>query len=74
MNCPFAIDPLVRDLDGETSALRAAGPLMRVDLLGVPAWAVTGQDEARRSAIRAWSRTSAGGASGGQVRSPASGR
>lgn len=48
MNCPFAIDPLVRDLDGETSALRAAGPLARVDLLGVPVWAVTGQDEARR--------------------------
>ncbi|MEB3367467.1 cytochrome P450 [Saccharopolyspora mangrovi] len=48
MHCPFAIDPLVRDIDGETSALRAAGRLARVDLLGVPVWAVTGQGEARR--------------------------
>ncbi|RRO16693.1 cytochrome P450 [Saccharopolyspora rhizosphaerae] len=48
MGCPLAIDPLVRDLDGETHALREAGPLTRIDLLGAPAWAVTGQTEARR--------------------------
>ena len=45
---PIVIDPLVRDLDGETRALRAAGPLVRVELLGVPAWSVTRHAEARR--------------------------
>ncbi|MEU1126740.1 cytochrome P450 [Streptomyces sp. NPDC005899] len=51
MNCPHAtvvIDPLVRDLDGETEALRRAEPLARVELLGVPAWTVTRHAEARR--------------------------
>ncbi|GHF21332.1 cytochrome P450 [Streptomyces spiralis] len=57
MKCPHAaqesavetivIDPLVRDLAGETARLVAAGPLARVDLLGVPAWAVTRHAEAR---------------------------
>lgn len=46
--CPFAIDPLVRDLAGETRHLRAAGPLTRIELLGVPAWTVTAHAEARR--------------------------
>src|SRR5262245_40301891 len=44
---PIVIDPLVRDLAGETARLVAAGPLARVDLLGVPAWAVTHHAEAR---------------------------
>ncbi|GAA3008354.1 cytochrome P450 family protein [Streptomyces fulvorobeus] len=51
MKCPHAavvIDPLVRDLDGETERLRDAGPLARIELLGVPAWAVTRHAEARR--------------------------
>ncbi|MGW8380986.1 cytochrome P450 [Streptomyces sp. ODS28] len=45
---PLAVDPLVRDLDGETRALCAAGPLARLDLLGVPVWTVTRQEQARR--------------------------
>ncbi|WP_299538396.1 cytochrome P450 [uncultured Streptomyces sp.] len=51
MNCPYAtvvVDPLVQDLDGETERLRAFSPLARVELLGVPAWAITGHAEARR--------------------------
>ncbi|MEI7030271.1 cytochrome P450 [Streptomyces pratensis] len=61
MNCPHAaaahadrskgpvvIDPMVQDLDGETARLREAGALARIDLLGVPAWAVTRHAEARR--------------------------
>ncbi|MFJ4965207.1 cytochrome P450 [Streptomyces sp. NPDC088729] len=44
----IAIDPMVRDLDGETARLRDAGVLARIDLLGVPAWAVTRHAEARR--------------------------
>ncbi|WP_233415931.1 cytochrome P450 [Streptomyces sp. N35] len=44
----LAIDPLVQDLDGETARLRAAGPIVRIDLLGVPAWTVTSQPVARR--------------------------
>ncbi|MCF6525281.1 cytochrome P450 [Streptomyces sp. JJ36] len=46
--CPLAIDPLVRDLDGETRTLRDAGPLTRIELLGVPAWTLTRHAEARR--------------------------
>ncbi|MFJ4867602.1 cytochrome P450 [Streptomyces sp. NPDC088757] len=42
------IDPMVQDLDGETARLRDAGPLARIDLLGVPAWAVTRHADARR--------------------------
>ncbi len=42
------IDPMVQDLDGETAKLREAGPLARIDLLGVPAWAVTRHADARR--------------------------
>ncbi|QIS04782.1 cytochrome P450 [Nocardia brasiliensis] len=46
--CPFAIDPMVGDLDGETAHLRAAGPITRIELLGVPAWTVTEHAVARR--------------------------
>ncbi|MCA1188500.1 hypothetical protein LCD36_18885 [Saccharopolyspora sp. 6T] len=45
---PIVIDPLVRDLDAETRRLRAAGPLVRVELLGVPAWSVVRHAEAKR--------------------------
>lgn len=50
--CPHAaalvIDPMVGDLAGETSRLRAAGPLTRIELLGVPAWTVTEHALARQ--------------------------
>lgn len=50
--CPHAaalvIDPMVGDLAGETSRLRAAGPLTRIELLGVPAWTVTQHALARQ--------------------------
>ncbi|MGY2112981.1 cytochrome P450 family protein [Nocardia gipuzkoensis] len=50
--CPHAatlvIDPMVGDLGTETSRLRAAGPLARIELLGVPAWTVTQHALARR--------------------------
>jgi 2-hydroxy-5-methyl-1-naphthoate 7-hydroxylase len=60
---PLVIDPLVRDLDGETRALREAGPVTRIDLLGVTAWTITRHAEARRAltdhrlvkAINRWS-------------------
>ncbi|MFF8690694.1 cytochrome P450 [Streptomyces sp. NPDC015144] len=42
------IDPLVQDLDGETARLRDAGPLARIELLGVPALAVTRHALARQ--------------------------
>lgn len=52
MKCPHAaavvIDPMVQDLDGETERLRDAGPLARIELLGVPAWTVTRHAEARQ--------------------------
>ncbi|WNI21227.1 cytochrome P450 [Streptomyces sp. ITFR-16] len=60
MNCPHAaaaaahdggtvvIDPMVQDLDGETARLREAGPLARIELLGVPAWTLTRHADARR--------------------------
>lgn len=38
---PIAIDPMVTDLAGETTRLRAAGPVTRIELLGVPAWTIT---------------------------------
>ncbi|MCC3332761.1 cytochrome P450 family protein [Nocardia abscessus] len=50
--CPHAatlvIDPMVGDLGTETSRLRAAGPLTRIELLGVPAWTVTQHALARQ--------------------------
>ncbi|MFE3828230.1 cytochrome P450 [Streptomyces sp. NPDC059092] len=58
MNCPHAhrtrpdpvvLDPLVSDLNAESAALRAAGPLARVVLPGgVACYAVTHHAEARR--------------------------
>ncbi|GAA1897172.1 cytochrome P450 [Streptomyces sodiiphilus] len=46
---PVVLDPLVGDLTGETLRLREAGPLTRVELPGgVPAWTVTGHEEARQ--------------------------
>lgn len=45
---PLAIDPLVRDLAGETAHLCAAAPLTRIELLGAPAWTVTRHAEARQ--------------------------
>ncbi|MFE0422757.1 cytochrome P450 [Streptomyces sp. NPDC058953] len=44
----LVIDPLVRDLDGETARLRETGPFVRIDLLGAPAWTVTEHAVARR--------------------------
>lgn len=45
----IVLDPLVCDLDGESAALRAAGPLAAVELPGgVPVWAVTHHAEARQ--------------------------
>lgn len=38
---PFAIDPLVSDLDGETRRLRESGALVWAEFLGAPAWSVT---------------------------------
>ncbi|MFF0490242.1 cytochrome P450 [Nocardia sp. NPDC004068] len=50
--CPHAetlvIDPMIGDLAGETATLRAAGPLTRIELLGVPAWTVTTHALARQ--------------------------
>ncbi|MFI1731432.1 cytochrome P450 [Streptomyces acidicola] len=45
----IVLDPLVSDLDGESAALLAAGPLAAVELPGgVPVWAVTHHAEARQ--------------------------
>lgn len=47
--CPVVLDPFVADLDGESAALRAAGPLARVVLPGgVACWSVTHHAEARQ--------------------------
>ncbi|MGW2821859.1 cytochrome P450 family protein [Streptomyces sp. NPDC001443] len=44
----IALDPFVTDLDGESAKLRAAGPLVAVELPGgVPVWAVTHHAEAK---------------------------
>nr|WP_206314664.1 cytochrome P450 [Streptomyces coryli] len=39
---------MVRDLAGETARLAGGPPLARLELLGVPAWTITRQAEARR--------------------------
>ncbi|RMI35781.1 cytochrome P450 [Nocardia stercoris] len=39
---------MIGDLDGETTRIRAAGPLARLELLGVPAWTVTRHDLAKQ--------------------------
>lgn len=45
----IALDPFVTDLDAESAALRAAGPLAEAELPGgVPVWAVTHHAEARQ--------------------------
>ncbi len=44
----MVIDPMMGDLDGETTALRAAGPVTRIELLGVPVWTVTDHTVARQ--------------------------
>lgn len=46
--CPLAIDPMVERLREETALLREAGPLARIELLGVPAWTITDHAQARR--------------------------
>ncbi|WP_223885841.1 cytochrome P450 family protein [Nocardia colli] len=46
--CPFAIDPMVGDLAGETAYLRTNGPVARIELLGVPAWTITEHAVARQ--------------------------
>ncbi|SER33613.1 cytochrome P450 family protein [Streptomyces qinglanensis] len=46
--CPITIDPLVGSLAAETEALRTAGPLARIDLMGAEVWTVTTHAEARR--------------------------
>ncbi|WP_309241047.1 cytochrome P450 [Nocardia sp. BSTN01] len=48
---PLVIDPMVGDLAGETARLRDAGQLTRIELLGVPAWTVTGHTLARQLLI-----------------------
>ncbi|MEV0247003.1 cytochrome P450 [Nocardia sp. NPDC050712] len=44
----IAIDPMVGDLTGETTRLRAAGRLAKIDLLGAPVWTVTEHALARQ--------------------------
>ncbi|GAA5007496.1 cytochrome P450 family protein [Streptomyces siamensis] len=45
----IALDPFVTDLEAESAALRAAGPLAAVELPGgVPVWAVTHHAEAKK--------------------------
>ncbi len=48
--CPhaIAIDPMVGDLAGETTRLREAGAITRIDLLGAPAWTITDHTIARQ--------------------------
>ncbi|WP_280271707.1 cytochrome P450 family protein [Nocardia wallacei] len=66
--CPLVVDPMIGDLAGETARLRAAGPVTRLELLGVPAWTVTDHALARQllvdprlvKDIGAWSLWSSG--------------
>ncbi|WP_036567494.1 cytochrome P450 [Nocardia sp. BMG51109] len=46
--CPLVIDPMIGDLAGETTRLRASGPITRIELLGVPAWTITEHSLARQ--------------------------
>jgi len=51
MSCPhdtIVIAPMISDLAGETTRLREAGPLAKIDLLGVPAYTVTRHGLARK--------------------------
>jgi len=47
MTTPFVMDPLARDNAAEGAALRAAGAVVPVELIGVRGWAVTRHAEAR---------------------------
>ncbi|GAA4866821.1 cytochrome P450 [Kitasatospora terrestris] len=47
MTVPFVMDPLARDNAAEGAALRAAGAVVPVELMGVRGWAVTRHAEAR---------------------------
>ncbi|WP_280370348.1 cytochrome P450 family protein [Nocardia wallacei] len=66
--CPLVVDAMIGDLAGETARLRAAGPVTRLELLGVPAWTVTDHALARQllvdprlvKDIGAWSLWSSG--------------
>lgn len=49
----FVLDPHGGDRHGEDAALRARGPLTRVDALGVEAWSVTDPALRRGTAGRA---------------------
>lgn len=48
---PLVIDPLMRDLDGETRRLRDAGPVTTIDVMGVTAWSITRHAEARQALV-----------------------
>jgi cytochrome P450 len=48
MTEPIVMDPLARDNAAEGALLRAAGPVVPVELLGVRGWAVTRHAEARQ--------------------------
>jgi cytochrome P450 len=45
----LTIDPMVQNLDGETRRLRDAGPLTKIDLMGVTVWTITRHAEARKA-------------------------
>ncbi|MFG3255766.1 cytochrome P450 [Streptomyces sp. NPDC048172] len=45
---PLVIDPLIGNLAGETAALREAGPVVRIELMGAEAWTITTHADARR--------------------------
>ena len=45
---PLVIDPLVGNLEAETTALRETGPVARIDLMGAEAWTITRHADARR--------------------------
>ncbi|MGY1435033.1 cytochrome P450 family protein [Streptomyces reniochalinae] len=47
-SCPLEIDPLVGGLAEETEALRTAGPVARIALMGAEAWTITTHAEARK--------------------------
>ncbi|MEV7178203.1 cytochrome P450 [Kitasatospora sp. NPDC093679] len=47
-DAPFVMDPLARDNAAEGALLRAAGPVVPVELMGVRGWAVTRHAEARK--------------------------
>ncbi|MET1534274.1 cytochrome P450 family protein [Burkholderia sola] len=44
---PYVLDPSGQDIHGEAARLRARGNITRVDLCGVPAWAITSYEALR---------------------------